>query len=166
MDSLSVTAEPGIHRQLDARVERETPTLAVRSGGLESTRPIRIIVSLTRLVGLVTRGSGQVIVYTIRDQSLDLSLPGAEDVTARSGRVVRQTMERSGSGDYVADTLHSDDARVRLLGSGNARVRVSGQLRTDVNGSGSLHAAGSPWIDAQTWGAGSAMRITSPSERN
>jgi hypothetical protein len=94
----------------------------------------------------VTRGSGQVVVDTIRDPRFDLSLPGAEDVTARSGRVVSATLELSGSGDYVADTFHRVDARTRLLGVGIARVRVSGQLQADENGSGNLRVACGPWI--------------------
>ena len=144
--SLSVTAESHVHRQLDARVERETLTLAVRSGGLESAGPIRITVSLPRLFGLVTRGSGQVVVDTLRDQSFGLSMPGAEDVTARSGRVVSGTLELSGSGDYVADTFHRVDARARLLGVGIARVGVLGQLQADENGPGILRVACGPRV--------------------
>jgi hypothetical protein len=60
----------------------------------------------------------------------------------------------SGSGRYAAADLSSQDAQVRISGSGSATVRVAGTLEAHTSGSGSVAYIGQPTVTQQRSGSG------------
>lgn len=126
---------------------------------------------------VVVKGSGSVDAAGVDAQTLSLALDGsgsiavagatAEEITVRvdgsggvniDGTAVRQDAEIRGSGDYSADGLDSDDARVVVLGSGMADVSASATLDAVIDGSGEIAYTGDPRLTEKVEGSGDVVR--------
>ena len=70
-----------------------------------------------------------------------------------AGRTAAQTIEISGAGDYRAEDLASDTAKVAVSGAGRVVVRVAKTLDVDLSGAATVEYIGDP-------------KVTRPGERH
>jgi hypothetical protein len=80
-------------------------------------------------------------------------LSGSGTVTL-AGHTQQQTVNLSGSGRHTAADLASQDAQVRVSGSGSVLVRVQATLLAQISGSGSISYIGNPTVTQQRTGSG------------
>ena len=71
-----------------------------------------------------------------------------------AGRTVAQTIQISGAGDYRAEDLASDTARVAVSGAGRVVVRVAKTLDVDLSGAATVDYIGDPKVTRQVSGMG------------
>lgn len=81
-----------------------------------------------------------------------------------SGQVERQIVELNGAGSYIAPTLESLHARVRMRGVGTAQVHVNQSLEASLRGVGSLKYSGHPTVSKRIFGPGQVLRVANVSE--
>ena len=62
------------------------------------------------------------------------------------------------SGDYLGRELLSEEAKVRIGGSGSARLHASVKLDASIAGSGSVIYSGNPEVKQHTLGSGTVRR--------
>ena len=82
-----------------------------------------------------------------------MELTGSGDITV-DGEATRQVVDIDGSGTYDGSGLASQDAEVRMGGSGTADVTVENTLRAVVEGSGTITYAGDAAVDSEIDGSG------------
>lgn len=71
-----------------------------------------------------------------------------------AGRTVAQTIEISGAGDYRAEDLASDTAKVAVSGAGKVVVRVAKTLDVDLSGAANVDYIGDPKVTRRVSGMG------------
>lgn len=141
---------------------------------LRPGRQIKIYVSAPDFKSIRSYGSGDITgLSTITDSSkLELGVNGsanikmdvnAPDVDAEingsgdinlTGEAKTFTGEIRGSGNVKAMDLKSEDATVKIYGSGNADIFASVKLDVHVAGSGDVHYKGNPQVSSSIAGSG------------
>lgn len=136
--------------------------------------PATFYVTLPRLAGASTAGSGDVRVDRVAGErfaasvagsgnvdvaSLDvdnaeLSIAGSGDVLAR-GNARQAHVSIAGSGDVKTRELTSEDASISIVGSGNAALTVRRDAHISIMGSGDVDIAGSARCTVSRFGSGS-----------
>ncbi|MDX1406473.1 MAG: head GIN domain-containing protein [Saprospiraceae bacterium] len=101
---------------------------------------------------LLMRGSG-LIDLALDVDYLDARIQGSGDIYLE-GSVHSQNVEINASGDYGAFNLVSDDADVRINGSGDAQVYVNEYLKVKIRASGDVYYKGDPELDISITGSG------------
>jgi hypothetical protein len=81
-----------------------------------------------------------------------------------SGRTVAQTIEISGAGDYRAEDLASDTAKLAVSGAGRVVVRVSKTLDVDLSGVANVDYIGDPKVTRRVSGMGRIKQRDAMSE--
>lgn len=81
-----------------------------------------------------------------------------------AGRTVAQTIEISGAGDYRAEDLASDTARVAVSGAGRVVVRVAKTLDVDLSGAANVDYIGDPKVTRRVSGMGRVKQRDAMSE--
>jgi hypothetical protein len=84
-------------------------------------------------------------------------LTGATDGSV-AGAVREQSIAIEGSGDYRAERLASERARIVISGSGSARVSAAAGARGGDLGAGEVACLGEPRVRQRITGAGSVER--------
>jgi hypothetical protein len=103
--------------------------------------------------------SGGISIDSLTADSLEVQL-GSSGSLRVSGRVERQDVRLSSSGNYQAGNLASGTARVRVSSSGNATVRVSDSLEADVTSSGEVRYYGNPpRVNGEVTSSGRLVRL-------
>lgn len=75
------------------------------------------------------------------------------------GAVTEQEVELSGSGNYKAKELFSENCEIKISGSGNGEVRAANILEAEVNGSGNITYFGNPeFIESSINGSGRLIK--------
>ena len=97
-------------------------------------------------------GSGTMELEVYYDQ-LTASITGSSDMTL-SGEVIRQDVSVTGSGNYQAHGLPSEECKISITGSGNGVVRASKLLDATVSGSGDVVYYGEPEVRISVTGSG------------
>lgn len=103
-------------------------------------------------------GSGAFSVGQLTCDRVDANISGSGKITL-GGTTREQSLSISGSGDYYGENLESQDASIRISGSGKAIVWVNGTLKSRISGSGKVQYYGSPIVDVKTSGSGSAKGL-------
>ncbi len=100
-------------------------------------------------------------VYPLPDlQAADLELDfSGTGKASLGGAVQRQEIEINGSGEVRAEDLDSQEARVRISGSGSVRLRVQQRLDVRISGSGEVLYRGQPVIEQRISGSGTIHSI-------
>jgi hypothetical protein len=98
-------------------------------------------------------GPGSIKIGQLHAQSLAVATGGSGSMSL-AGNVGDQRVQVVGAGDYRADQLWSQDARVAIQGSANCAVRVAGTLAASIVGAGTITYAGAPSISRQIVGVG------------
>ncbi len=136
----------------------------------------KVTVTAPSLNKIITSGSGNIeAIGTIKNASnIDFSLSGSGDVEADvdapsikvsgsgsgnlklSGRTKDFDCKMSGSGDVNCPNLKSENANIKISGSGNARVFASVSITGRSSGSGDIRYSGNPQTtDVHASGSGS-----------
>jgi len=142
---------------------------------IKTTKKIRITIPFKDLEEVALAGSGDVTSKDlIEADNFKVALSGSGDVNLQlevmslkvaisgsgdlefSGSAVNLDCAISGSGDVDADMLISDNANVRIAGSGDVTIHVNEKLDAKVSGSGDVRYKGNPKINnSKVSGSGS-----------
>jgi hypothetical protein len=100
-------------------------------------------------------GSGE-INNNIVCNNLTANISGAGKINV-SGTGKNTNIEISGSGDFNGTEYQTNNADVRISGSGNISIGISEYLKANISGSGSVKYRGTPKIDYSGSGSGSLI---------
>lgn len=166
----------------DMSVEVISGTLQIRpskQGGininLDTTRPVKITVTVPTLQNAALAGSGDITVEKLAGasfkgdvggsgdlrldnvdaQSLELNTSGSGDIRAAGkARTVKLTV--AGSGDIDSRRLAAENADVQVSGSGNVKAQATRTAMISVNGSGDVDVGGGAKCTINKSGSGDA----------
>ena len=176
-ESLRIEAEDNILGQIETRVQDGTLMISLKDPNWEETiRPTQRVVyylSVKNVHQLELTGVGSINIGQLKTDQLDILSSGVEGIDIGNlqaqtlkvaltgegqcnlaGTVASQEVELSGTGQYNAARLQSQDAVIDLSGSGSASVWVEKNLTTNLSGSGSVYYSGSPKVNNTIAGTG------------
>lgn len=108
-------------------------------------------------VNLEVAGSGNIDVE-IRAAKVDAKISGSGNITVK-GESKAFDGAIYGSGNLRAGKLQTEDASVKIAGSGNAEVFATGKLDVHVMGSGDVKHRGNAQVNTKISGSGSVVKI-------
>jgi hypothetical protein len=158
VESLTITADDNLLRDLTSEVEGHTLKLSTRD--LTFIHPSQIVtykLLVKDLNSINVSGGAAVDAKGLRTRSLDINVSGAGDIVI-SGETEKQSINISGAGKYRADGFKSKDASVNISGIGSAILAVSDRLDVHVSGAGEVEYIGDPMVTERVSGAGSVKR--------
>lgn len=174
-ESLVIEADDNILSLIETEVRDGTLSLGLKPGTtiVNTSRPIRYLVTLPNLNEVVISGSGTVNVDRVVDERFAATISGSgemnvDSLTAANVRITisgsgdvsvagaaeTQDIRVSGSGNYLAGDLAGQSADVNISGSGDATIWVAESLDITVSGSGDISYYGNPRVDQQATGSG------------
>ena len=138
-----------------AKVYVTVPSLdkVVASGSADVT--IRDVLKNSQKIEFNVSGSGN-IKGTLDAPAVSIGVSGSGNV-ALKGRTKDFECSVSGSGDINCGDLQSENATVKISGSGNAHVFASVNLSASIYGSGDVYYGGSPKTEIHSSGSGSVQ---------
>lgn len=146
---------------------------------LSSEHGIRVYITTSKLEEIQLAGSGNItgksrftggdkLILKIAgsgDMQLEVNTPSLESEIAGSGTLTLtgetrdQRIRISGVGNYKAEDLKSENATVRIAGSGDVKVFAANNLDIRIAGVGSVYYKGDPAIKQSISGSGEVKRI-------
>lgn len=108
---------------------------------------------------ITVAGSANVSSPQLNNDSLEVIISGSGDVEL-AGRVRKQTILISGSGNYSAKDFRSTQCVIEITGSGNAVVNVTDSLNVIISGSGNVSYIGNPSVNKDISGSGDVKSVT------
>ncbi len=133
---------------------------AINEFGVSGTGNIQVMNKFSSLdnLSVFNSGSGHIFcndsLLIINFLNVDMSASGSVELI---GTVATQNINISGSGDYQAFNLLSDECIISIPGSGNAEINVSTTLDAFISGSGNIYYSGNPVIYSNITGSGSII---------
>jgi len=139
---------------------------------LKAKQTLLLKVTVADLKAAEIRGSGDMHIRGVDNESLSLGISGSGDLhfdgkTERLiasvagsgdahlvGKARQLTVNIAGSGDVTAFGLEARTGSVSIAGSGDAKVSVAGSLSIMIAGSGDVHYAGDPKVSKVICGSG------------
>jgi hypothetical protein len=91
-------------------------------------------------------------------ESLEVSLSGAAKVLMK-GETKKQAIKITGTGQYDALNLKSQETKISISGSGTVSVDVSNTLDVGISGAGNVQYEGSPKVTNKISGTGTVKKI-------
>lgn len=128
--------------------------------GVSGTGNIQVVNKFSSLENLsvFNSGSGHIFcndsLLIANFLNIDMSASGSVQLM---GVVATQNINISGSGDYQAFNLVSDECIISIPGSGSAEINVSTTLDAFISGSGNIYYSGNPVISSSITGSGSII---------
>jgi hypothetical protein len=189
-ESLTVEATGNQMRRFDVRVRDGTLTIHTNHSkqgwysffGLEA-KTARVTIAFRTLDGITADGAVKIRAEKMRVDRLKVSASGATnlrigELDAKSlavdgsgaikmeiaGRAAAQAIDISGAGDYRADDLASDTAKVAVSGAGRVVVRVAKTLDVDLSGAANVDYIGDPKVTRRISGMGRIKQRDATSE--
>ncbi len=98
-------------------------------------------------------GSGNIAMQNVNYEHIRSFISGSGNIDLK-GKTVSQQVQVSGSGKLNAFPLASEEAFVRISGSGSVRVHVTRFLDARISGSGNIYYTGSPGLSINISGSG------------
>jgi hypothetical protein len=136
-------------------------------------RPARVTITFRTLDGIRASGAVKLKTEGLKTQALAVDVSGAASLsmagldaqslafagsgatkTELAGRVQDQKISISGAGDYRAQNLLTDTARVSVSGAGKVIVNAAKTLDVSISGAGSVDYLGNPQVSERISGAG------------
>jgi hypothetical protein len=178
--SVKIEAEDNLLPYIDTYVDGATLHVRTREDAwLRPSRQIKIYVSAPDFTSIHSYGSGDIIgqskitdssklelaVSGSADIKMDVTAPEIESEISGSGDIDLTGQTKSfrsrinGSGSVKAMGLQSEDATVKIFGSGNADVFASVKLDVHVAGSGDVRYKGNAQVSSNINGSGSVKKV-------
>lgn len=107
-------------------------------------------------IKLSVAGSGNIQIQ-MNAPALDADIAGSGDIIA-SGETRNISLHILGSGDFKGADLKSEQAVIKIAGSGNAHVFSSLKLTTKIFGSGNIYYRGNPSLETTSAGSGKVTK--------
>ena len=102
-------------------------------------------------------GSGSISLTADADEYLG-SISGSGEIEVK-GKADRATVKLSGSGDFEGKGLKTQEADIRISGSGNASISADKNLDAAVSGSGNIRYSGNAQVSKTKSGSGSISKM-------
>lgn len=143
-------------------------------GSWSSREPVRLTISVPRLIAAEIAGSGNVAIDKVAGdtfsgalagsgelrvgqvtvQQLNLGISGSGEIRTGSGRAAAASYEIAGSGEIDAGGLIADNASVSIAGSGTVAAHATGTAKVDIAGSGNVELKGGAKCTVSKAGSG------------
>jgi hypothetical protein len=145
-ESLSITVDDNLMEYITAEVQDGKLKLGTRRGeNINPTSGLVFKVTVNKLDGIVSAGSGSIEAKGINTESLKTTIAGSGACTV-SGQAHQQEILVAGSGEFQGPDLKSGSVSINIAGSGNAIVAASDKLEVSILGSGSVEYVGDPVV--------------------
>jgi hypothetical protein len=179
-ERLTVEAEDNLLPFIVTEVRNGRLLVRTQNGvNLDSTQPIRYLLTVKALEGLEISSSGGITSEALQAErfeigvsssgnldlaelnadSLKADLSSSGDVNIGAGVVSDLDLDLSSSGNFNAEDLATSNANVTLSSSGDARIRVSDRLEGRISSSGNLYYHGTPELLVRTSSSGDAIPL-------
>jgi hypothetical protein len=180
-ESIKIEAEDNLLPNLKTEVTGDTLEISYRRENGKHVNPTKvptITIVVKDLSDVEFTSAGELIVESLKTDSLDISLSGAGNVdlneieaetvsmslsgagsATASGTTDGLDVTISGFGDFNGKELHAKDARVGISGAGSATVWADEDLTAEVSGAGSVSYYGSPSVNRQISGVGGVNNL-------
>lgn len=154
--------------------------IKTKSGYNISTDNVILVTYTTPSIQSVTvAGSGSVVSQNkiSNSNSFNLSISGSGNATLNlhtpqftgkitgsgnitcSGETQNISISISGNGDYKGEELMSENAKVKISGSGNVRLHADASLDVNITGSGDVFYKGNPSVKKTVNGSGNIEKL-------
>jgi hypothetical protein len=149
---------------LEARTARVT--IAFRTlDRISADGAVKIRAESMRVDRLAVSASGATSLRIAELDAKALAVDGSGAIKMEvAGRTVAQTIEISGAGDYRAEDLASDTAKVAVSGAGRVVLRVAKTLDVDLSGAANVDYIGDPKVTRRVSGMGRIKQRDAMSE--
>jgi hypothetical protein len=144
-----------------------------------ATNDIKVFITTPNLEEAILAGSGNIIgkskfsgsdklvlkIAGSGDIKMEVNTPSVQSEIAGSGSIslVGETKDESikiaGVGDYNADGLKAENAKISIAGSGDVKVFAAALLDVNIAGSGTVYYKGSPNVKQHVAGSGEIKKI-------
>jgi hypothetical protein len=128
-----------------------------KSLGVSGSSKVRAEHLMGDHVKLSVSGSGEVTIGDLNCEGLEAHTSGSARWDL-AGKVVHQEVHISGSGRYNAEGLDSQQAVVRVSGSGHLALKVQQALEISISGAGEVSYLGDPQVNQSISGAGKVWK--------
>jgi Putative auto-transporter adhesin, head GIN domain len=176
---LTVEADSNIVRLIETAVINDTLVVSTKDTIIQSTKPIRVFVTVPKIVYAKLSGAGGIIgqnkfTYT---EPLTYEITGAGGIEAElnapkltailkgaggmklKGVVTDVVVTISGAGAFSSDLLTAQNAVVNISGAGSAYVSAEKKLDVTIGGTGSVFYRGDPAITKNITGIGVIIKL-------
>lgn len=146
---------------------------------LSTDNTIRIFITTPKLEQVTLAGSGNIIgkskftggdkltlkIAGAGDMKMEVNTPSIEAEIAGSGSMTLtgetrdQRIRISGVGDYIGEALKSENAVVKIAGSGNVKLFAAATLDVNIAGVGSVYYKGNPTVKQHVAGSGEVKKL-------
>lgn len=120
---------------------------------------IKVIIQMPILSGLIIHGSGKISATGFEQgETLQLLIHGSGDILASQSKYKLLKIGIYGSGDTDAKNMLTENAEVKMHGSGLVFVNPSNLLKAEIHGSGNIYYQGNPTIESERHGSGRIIK--------
>ncbi len=162
---VNVGSEPGVLLSGDhdllpgVRTEVEDGVLSIRyPNDYDFDESLCVSIGLSSLDGLQIYGSADARIEGVHGELLQLEISGSGNICAR-GTAEHLEVLISGSGDLDLEALDTQEASIRISGSGEAQLNVARDLHYHISGSGDIEYIGQAKAAGVISGSGSIVRV-------
>ena len=154
--SVIVTAEDNLIQLVRTEVADETLQIGIEQGGIDfrPTLERRVAITVPALDGITVAGSGQVEIQGRTAGEFAVSVAGRGGVHA-IGRAAELRVSVKGRGGAHLYDLATEEADVKVAGTGMVQVAARTHLRAAVSGGGQVRFRGAPATSIDVRGSGS-----------
>jgi len=170
--TVQIEADDNIVPVITTRIRGDELEIS-NSRNYRSNNPVNVYITAPVVSAISIDGSGDVFGRTaIEGDQLELDIDGSGDMDLEIfytqllvdsngsgdfqlfGDVVDQNVRMSGSGNYDAWEMTSENCDIRISGSGDASVFASEFLKAEIRGSGNIKYYGNPRVESSVTGSG------------
>ncbi|MGE9310727.1 head GIN domain-containing protein [Niabella sp. CJ426] len=113
----------------------------------------------TTSLDLRVSGSGNIYAPKLTATNLEAEITGSGDITIDGGAIATQDIRITGNGDYHTQQMRSEQAKVKVSGSGEAKLWADNKLDVQISGSGDVWYSGNPSINTSISGSGKVRKL-------
>lgn len=140
--SVEITGDRNLLPLIKTQVGQGVLTVGSRDS-YQTQVPLTLELRGPTLKSIAMLGAGDIVLKGLDEGSLKLELSGSGDVQAE-GKVGHLSVDLTGGSDVDAKKLVSEQAEIRLTGSGDVNLTVKGALKVQILGSGDITYYGNP----------------------
>lgn len=113
----------------------------------------------TTSLDLRVSSSGNIYAPKLTATNLEAEITGSGDITIEGGAIATQDIRITGNGDYHTQQMRSEQAKVKVSGSGEAKLWADNKLDVQISGSGDVWYSGTPSINTSISGSGKVRKL-------